>query len=131
MTSLPLNYRHNLLLQPTVQPAMINYEDLLCIFRQPVYKGHHTLKVPMAIIVEALLDKTISELEDIATLHIAALHVFPGLISLHINKRKGKATTFSLVDVSAAICRVAISSSSEMVLSRSASTIMAMGTFNV
>ena len=69
---------------------MINYEDLLCIFRQPVYKGHHTLKVPMAIIVEALLDKTISELEDIATLHIAALHVFPGLISLNINKKERK-----------------------------------------
>ena len=46
------------------------------------------MKVPMAIIVEALLDKTISELEDIATLHIAALHVFPGLISLNINKKE-------------------------------------------
>ena len=42
----------------------------------------------MATIVEALLSNTISELEDIATLHIAALHLFPGLLSLHINKRK-------------------------------------------
>ena len=32
----------------------------------------------MATIVEALLSNTISELEDIATLHIAALHLFPG-----------------------------------------------------
>ena len=34
----------------------------------------------MATIVEALLSKTISEQEDIATLHIAALHLFPGLL---------------------------------------------------
>ena len=43
----------------------------------------------MATIVEALLSKTISELEEIATLHITALHLFPGLLSLHINKKKG------------------------------------------
>ena len=72
-----------------VQPAIINYEDLLRLFRQPVYKVHHTWKAPMATIAEALLSKTISEQEVIATLHIAALHLFPGLLSLHINKRKG------------------------------------------
>ena len=43
----------------------------------------------MATIVEAHLSKTISKLEDIATLHIAVFHLFPGLLSLHINKRKG------------------------------------------
>ena len=43
----------------------------------------------MATIVEALLNKTITELADIATLYIAALHLFPELLSLHINKRKG------------------------------------------
>ena len=38
-----------------VQPEIINYEDLLYLFRQPVYKVHHTWKAPMATIVEALL----------------------------------------------------------------------------
>ena len=42
----------------------------------------------MTTIVEALLSKTISEQEDIATLHIAVLHLFPRLLSLHINERK-------------------------------------------
>ena len=44
----------------------------------------------MATIVEAVLNKTISELENIsATLQIAVLQFFSGLLSLHINKRKG------------------------------------------
>ena len=86
----PLPQLAPLLIRPVaVQPEIINYEDLLCLFRQPVYKVHHTWKAPMATIVEALLSKTISEQEDIATLHIAALHLFPGLLSLHINRRKG------------------------------------------
>ena len=43
----------------------------------------------MATIVEDILHKAVSEDEDIATLNIAGLHIFPGLLALHINKRKG------------------------------------------
>ena len=37
----------------------------------------------MATIVEGILQKAISEDEDTATLNIAGLHIFPGLLALH------------------------------------------------
>ena len=43
----------------------------------------------MATIVEDILQKAISEDEDTATMNIAGLHIFPGLLALHVNKRKG------------------------------------------
>ena len=66
----------------------MNYADLLGQFCQPVYKNHHTWKGPIATIVEDILHKTISEEEDTATLNIAGLHIFPGLLTLHVNRRK-------------------------------------------
>ena len=43
----------------------------------------------MATIVEDILHEAISEDEDTATMNIAGLHIFPGLLALHVNKREG------------------------------------------
>ena len=73
---------------PVAVDPPLSYSDLLSQFRQPVYKTHHTWRAPMATIVEDILHKAISEDEDTATLNIAGLHILPGLLALHVNKRK-------------------------------------------
>ena len=73
-----------------VQLDLASYEELLCRFRQGVFKVHYSWKAPSAAIVEDLLLKTLSETEDTADLNIAALHLFPGLLSFHINKKRGE-----------------------------------------